>query len=152
RPSIGTGSVRRIAQLTRLFPGATFAPIRGNLDTRLKKLDAGHHAALVLAIAGLRRLGLEARVTLALPPSVCLPAPGQGIVAVETRVHDARLRTAIASISDASAAAALDAERALVAELGGGCQTPIGALATPTSDETLELAAIVVALDGTRMA
>ena len=151
KPSIGTGSVRRIAQLTRLLPGARFAPIRGNLDTRLKKLDAGHHTALVLAVAGLRRLGQGSRVTLALPPSVCLPAPGQGIVAIETRVDDARLRTAIASVSDPSASAALDAERALVAELGGGCQTPIGALATSLGDEALELAAIVVALDGTRM-
>ena len=150
-PSIGTGSIRRVAQLTRVFRGATFAPIRGNLDTRLKKLDSGDHDALVLAVAGLRRLGLGERVTLALPPTTCLPAPGQGIVAIETRMDDADLRAAIAAISDPGAGSALEAERAMVAELGGGCQTPIGALATPVDEEALELAAIVVAVDGSRM-
>src|SRR5205823_12736872 len=79
-PSIGTGSVRRIAQLTRLLPGARFAPIRGNLDTRLRKLDEGQHDALVLAAAGLRRLGFTSRIALTLPPAACVPAPGQGIV------------------------------------------------------------------------
>ena len=84
-PSIGTGSVRRIAQLTRLFPGARFTPIRGNLDTRLRKLDEGAHDALVLAAAGLRRLGFANRISFALPAAACVPAPGQGIVAVEIR-------------------------------------------------------------------
>src|SRR4029077_1859255 len=78
-PAIGTGSVRRIAQLTRLFPNARFTPIRGNLDTRLRKLDEGAHDALVLAAAGLRRLGFAERVSLALPAVACVPAPGQGI-------------------------------------------------------------------------
>src|SRR5262249_5275285 len=78
-PSIGTGSVRRIAQLTRLFPGARFAGIRGNLDTRLRKLDEGAHDALVLAAAGLSRLGFESRISLAVPEESCVPAPGQGI-------------------------------------------------------------------------
>ena len=102
-------------------------------------------------MAGLRRLGLGERVTLALPPTTCLPAPGQGIVAIETRMDDADLRAAIAAISDPGAGSALEAERAMVAELGGGCQTPIGALATPVDEEALELAAIVVAVDGSRM-
>src|SRR6266705_2780342 len=90
-PSIGTGSVRRIAQLTRLFPGARFAPIRGNLDTRLRRLDGGGpggNDALVLAAAGLRRLGFSSRISLALPVAACVPAPGQGIVAVEIRSGD----------------------------------------------------------------
>src|SRR5207302_10439981 len=87
-PSIGTGSVRRIAQLIRLFPGARFTPIRGNLDTRLRKLDEGAHDALVLAAAGLRRLGFASRISLALPAAACVPAPGQGIVAIEVRVGD----------------------------------------------------------------
>src|SRR5207302_8840565 len=87
-PSIGTGSVRRIAQLTRLFPGARFTPIRGNLDTRLRKLDEGGYDALVLAAAGLRRLGFASRISLALPAAACVPAPGQGIVAIEVRVGD----------------------------------------------------------------
>jgi hydroxymethylbilane synthase len=155
-PSIGTGSVRRIAQLARLFPGAQFEPIRGNLDTRLRKLDAGQYQALVLAAAGLRRLGFADRITMALPPSACLPAPGQGIVAVEVRSQDRAVCEIVAAISDRSAAAALDAERALVEGLGGGCQTPIGALATWVQEPTtsargeLELTACVVALDGSR--
>jgi len=149
-PSLGTGSTRRVAQLTRLFPGARFAPIRGNLETRLRKLDAGEHDALVLAAAGLRRLGLAARISLTLPASACVPAPGQGIVAVEIRRDDRAVRLATAPIDDAVAGAALSAERALVEALGGGCQTPIGALATPVDRDTLEMVAAVVAVDGSR--
>jgi hydroxymethylbilane synthase len=149
-PSIGTGSVRRIAQLTRLLPGARFTPIRGNLDTRLRKLDEGAHDALVLAAAGLRRLGFGDRISLALPASACVPAPGQGIVAVEIRDGDAGVHDAVARISDPAAAVALTAERALVEALGGGCQTPVGALASLVDGETLELVAAVVALDGSR--
>jgi hydroxymethylbilane synthase len=149
-PSIGTGSVRRVAQLTRLLPGARFTPIRGNLDTRLRKLDEGAHDALVLAAAGLRRLGFGDRISLALPALACVPAPGQGIVAIEIRDGDASVRDAVARISDPAAAVALTAERALVEALGGGCQTPVGALASLVDGETLELVAAVVALDGSR--
>jgi len=149
-PSIGTGSVRRIAQLTRLFPGARFTPIRGNLDTRLRKLDEGAHDALVLAAAGLRRLGFASRISLALPAAACVPAPGQGIVAIEIRDDDRRVREAVARIDDPAAAAALAAERALVEALGGGCQTPIGALATPIDGDQMEMIAAVVALDGSK--
>jgi hydroxymethylbilane synthase len=147
-PSIGTGSVRRIAQLTRLFPDARFAPIRGNLDTRLRKLDDGEHNAIVLAAAGLRRLGFASRIAMTLPAAACVPAPGQGIVAIEIRENDDLVRRAVAPIEDAAAAAALDAERALVETLGGGCQTPVGALATPVDEHRLELIAVVVAFDG----
>ncbi len=149
-PAIGTSSIRRIAQLTRLFPGARFTPIRGNLDTRLRKLDAGEHDALVLAAAGLRRLQFAARISLALPVSACVPAPGQGIIAIEIRDGDAPVVQAVARITDAAAGVALEAERAVVDGLGGGCQTPIGALATPLRDGQLELVASVVALDGSR--
>jgi len=149
-PSIGTGSVRRIAQLTRLFPGARFTPIRGNLDTRLRKLDEGAHDALVLAAAGLRRLGFADRISFALPAEACVPAPGQGIVAIEIRDGDERVRDAVSRIDDRDAAAALVAERALVDALGGGCQTPIGALATPLDGDRIELVAVVVALDGSK--
>jgi hydroxymethylbilane synthase len=148
-PSIGTGSVRRIAQLSRLFPGARFTPIRGNLDTRLRKLDSGEHDALILAAAGLRRLGFESRITFALPAKACVPAPGQGIVAVEIRAGDQSTAQAVAPIDDANAASALAAERALVEALGGGCQTPLGALAAPDGG-ALQLIATVVALDGSR--
>ena len=134
-PTFGTGSVRRVAQLSRVFPGARFAPIRGNLDTRLRKLDEGQHDALVLAAAGLRRLGFASRISLALPAEACVPAPGQGIVAIEIRRDDADdARGGRARSTTRLAAAALVAERELVAALGGGCQTPIGALASCRED------------------
>ncbi|HEV3141942.1 MAG TPA: hydroxymethylbilane synthase [Vicinamibacterales bacterium] len=154
-PSIGTGSIRRIAQLTRILPGARFTPIRGNLDTRLRKLDEGERGslgnmdALVLAAAGLKRLGFGNRISLLVPAAACVPAPGQGIVAIETRGGDEDVRRAVAPIDDPRAAAALAAERSLVEALGGGCQTPIGALATAVGDD-LELIAAVVALDGSQ--
>jgi len=150
-PSIGTGSVRRVAQLLNVFPRATFVNVRGNVDTRLRKLDAGEHNALVLAAAGLRRLGFASRISMTLPADVCVPAPGQGIVAIETRSEDRVTREYIARISDADAAAALDAERAVVETLGGGCQTPIGALATRVEAATLELVGAVASLDGRRV-
>lgn len=149
-PSIGTSSVRRIAQLTRLLPNARFGPIRGNLDTRLRKLDTGEHDALVLASAGLRRLGFAARISCALPAVACVPAPGQGIIAIEVRDGDRAVLDAVRPVTDSNAAAALAAERALVEALGGGCQTPIGALAT-TDGDSLRLVARVIALDGSRV-
>jgi hydroxymethylbilane synthase len=148
-PSIGTSSVRRIAQLKRLFPSGQFSPIRGNLDTRLRKLDAGGNAALVLAAAGLRRLGFESRISLRLPSTLCVPAPGQGIIAIEIRDGDDAVRDAISKITDPAAWAALNAERAVVEALGGGCQIPIGALASPDG-HSLDLLATVVSLDGAR--
>ena len=150
-PSIGTGSVRRVAQLLNLFPKARFTNVRGNVDTRLRKLDAGEQDALVLAVAGLRRLGFAARISLTLPADVCVPAPGQGIVAIETREGDTATRDVVSRISDADAAAALDAERAVVEALGGGCQTPIGALATMVDRSSLELIGVVASLDGSRV-
>jgi hydroxymethylbilane synthase len=150
-PSIGTGSVRRVAQLARLLPGARFTGIRGNLDTRLRKLDEGAHDALVLAAAGLTRLGFAARISLSIPAEACVPAPGQGIVAIEIRTGDARTRAAVARITDDAAGDALMAERALVATLGGGCQTPVGALASIVDGDELEIIAAVVALDGSRL-
>ena len=150
-PSIGTGSVRRVAQLTRLFPGARFAPIRGNLETRLRKLDAGEHDALVLAAAGLERLGFGSRISLLVSVDACIPAPGQGIVAIEIREEDEAMRRMVAAIDDPLAHAALAAERAVVEALGGGCQTPIGALASPAGADDVEVIAAVVALDGSRV-
>ncbi|HEX7795616.1 MAG TPA: hydroxymethylbilane synthase [Vicinamibacterales bacterium] len=148
-PSIGTSSVRRIAQLKRLFPRGQFSPIRGNLDTRLRKLDAGGNVALVLAAAGLRRLGFESRISLRLPSTLCVPAPGQGIIAIEIRDGDDAVRGAVSTITDPAAWAALNAERAVVEALGGGCQIPIGALASPDG-HALDLLATVISLDGDR--
>jgi hydroxymethylbilane synthase len=152
-PRFGTSSVRRIAQLTRLFPRARFTPIRGNLDTRLRKLDdvdRGEYDAIVLAAAGLRRLGMTSRISARVPSSVCVPAPGQGIVAIEIREKDQRVSSTVHLIDDRESRAALDAERAVVQALGGGCQTPVGALASSLSPDELELVAVVVSLDGSR--
>jgi hydroxymethylbilane synthase len=148
-PRIGTSSVRRSAQLLRLFPGARCLPIRGNLDTRLRKLDAGDFDALVLAAAGLKRLMQEARISALIPVDACVPAPGQGIIAVEIRSGDVKTRGLVATIDDAAARAALDAERAVVTRLGGGCQMPIGAYAAVAAD-ALQLSAVVLSLDGAR--
>ncbi len=148
-PAIGTGSIRRIAQLTAAIPQATFTPIRGNVDTRLGRLDRGDFEALVLAAAGLRRLGFGARISAAIPVEVCVPAPGQGIVAIEIRAEDFRARAAVASSNDAAAAVSLTAERSIVAVLGGGCQLPLGAIAIHEHDRLI-LHAVVAAPDGSR--
>ena len=101
-PRVGSGSVRRVAQLRRAWPLARFRLVRGNVGTRLRKLDAGDYDLLVLAVAGLERLGLADRISMPLDPDVCLPAPGQGIVAVETRAGDADTGDALAAIDDAA--------------------------------------------------
>jgi hydroxymethylbilane synthase len=150
-PRIGTSSVRRTAQLMRLFPGARFEPIRGNLDTRLRKVDAGEYDALVLAAAGLIRLGHGDRISATLPLDVCVPAPGQGIIAVEVREDDGKTTSVMNTINDTTAAAALTAERAVVMRLGGGCQMPIGAYAAEEAG-ALALTAIVISVDGSRTA
>lgn len=148
--TVGTSSVRRIAQLRRVMPGATFAPIRGNLDTRLRKLDEGQYDLLVLATAGLKRLGAGARISARVPLDACIPAPGQGIVAIQVRADDEEARARVAVIGDQAAAQALAAEQAVVAALGGGCQMPIGAIALDAGDGDLELHAIVMSFDGER--
>src|SRR5262249_32800523 len=99
-PVIGTSSVRRIAQLMRLLPDVRMLPIRGNVETRLRKLDSGEFDAIVLASAGLRRLGLADRISFCIPADSCVPAPGQGIVAIETRDDDARTRQIASAIND----------------------------------------------------
>jgi hydroxymethylbilane synthase len=147
-PVIGTSSVRRLAQLARVIPGARFVPARGNVGTRLRKLDAGEYDALVLAAAGLARLGLGARVSSLLPVDVSVPAPGQGIIAVEIRQGDRREE--LNAIDDGDASLALRAERALVERLGGGCQMPIGAYAS-IADGRLSITAIVISPDGSRI-
>ena len=149
-PRIGTSSVRRVAQLVQLFPGATFLPIRGNLGTRLRKLDGGEYDALVLAAAGLRRLGRTDRITTTIPVEACIPAPGQGIIAVEIRDNDERAGRLLAQIDDADAAVALRSERTVVSRLGGGCQMPIGAIAS-LAGGTLTVRGVVASPDGRRI-
>jgi len=149
-PTIGTSSVRRTAQLTAIVSGAHFAPIRGNVDTRLRKLDAGEFDAIVLAVAGMKRLGFGARVTAPIPIDRCIPAPGQGIVAIETRADDDELRRVLATASDASTAASFEAERTLVTALGGGCQLPLGGIALHDGAD-LVMQAVVTSADGARV-
>ena len=148
-PRFGTSSIRRVAQLARLVPTARFAPIRGNVDTRLRKVDEGDYDAIVLAAAGLKRLGHGVRISAYLPTTVCVPAPGQGIIAVELRDDDSSTRDMLRRINDATSAVALAAEREVVVRLGGGCQMPIGAIAKVAGSE-LTLNAIVVSIDGHR--
>jgi hydroxymethylbilane synthase len=149
-PSIGTSSVRRRAQLACVVKGATFGAIRGNVDTRLAKLDGGEYDGLVLAAAGMRRLGVDRRISATLPFDVCIPAPGQGIIAVEIRADDADTRRAVGRLDDPASGAALAAERALVEALGGGCQLPLGGIAVP-ADGGLDMRAAVMSLDGGRV-
>jgi hydroxymethylbilane synthase len=150
-PRIGTSSVRRVAQLARVIAGATFLPVRGNLGTRLRKLDGGDYDALVLAAAGLRRLGRADRITATVPSDVCVPAPGQGIIGVEIRARDDRVKRMVDPIDDPDAAVALRAERIVVTRLGGGCQMPIGVLAEAASD-LMTVKGVVVSPDGSRVA
>ncbi len=146
-PKVGTASVRRVAQLRRQFSSATFSTIRGNVGTRVRKLDAGECDLLVLAAAGVLRLGLADRIAVHLSFEECVPAPGQGIVAVVARVDDHATHRVASAISDADAMTALDAERALLAVLGGDCHVPIGAVST-LDENVLTLTAVVATLDG----
>jgi len=123
---VGTGSARRVAQLRVRRPDLEYAEIRGNVGTRLEKLERGDFDAIVLAAAGLRRLGLTPTAVTPLPIEDCVPAAGQGVLAIEGRSDDERVREALASLQDSDAAACLELERALLSALGGGCREPIG--------------------------
>lgn len=147
---VGTGSLRRAAQLRALRPGLVVAEIRGNVDTRLRKHHEGQYDALVMASAGLTRLGLQAEIGEYLSPEVFLPAVAQGALAIETRDDGGAGWQASRALHDAAAAATVEAERALLAGLGGGCQVPLGAHAT-SDGQTLTLRAVVVSPDGTRL-
>lgn len=143
---VGTGSLRRQAQLLHARPDLRLEDIRGNVDTRLRKLDRGDYDAIVLAEAGLRRLGLEQRISRVLPRELVLPAVGQGALGLEIRYEDDATREALAPLDDPAAHAAVLAERSLLRELRGGCLAPVGALATV--DGLLRLTAVVLSRDG----
>ena len=146
---IGTGSVRRRAQLWHARPDLEMLDVRGNVDTRLRKLDEGQFEALVLAEAGLRRLGLADRITQVLPKSLILPAVGQGALGLETRNDDAAAKSCLAVLDDAATHASVLAERALLAALRGGCLAPVGAWGR-VSGGRLQLDAVVLSGDGRR--
>jgi hydroxymethylbilane synthase len=146
---IGTGSLRRQAQLRHLRRDIQVADVRGNVDTRLRKLDEGQFDAIVLAEAGLRRLGLAGRISQVLPTDIMLPAVGQGALGIECRADDVNTRAILAELNDSATRAAVTAERALLEQLRGGCMAPIGALGKMRADK-LELAAVVLSADGSR--
>jgi hydroxymethylbilane synthase len=148
--TVGTSSLRRRVQLLALASGLVPTPIRGNVDTRLRKLTAGDVQALVVALAGLRRLGKDGRVAEILPTSIMLPAPGQGALAVECRAGDKDMREALGKIEDPLARRAFEAERAFVLSLGGSCNVPLGALAT-LDGNNIRLRGLVGTLDGARI-
>ena len=144
---IGTGSLRRISQLLNYRPDFKLIPLRGNLETRLKKLDTEGLDAIILAAAGLIRLGWDNRITEIIPPDILLPAMGQGAVGIEARKNDVENQILLADIDDEDTHYALDAERALVSQLEGGCNVPIGAFATLDADQ-ITLTGLVASLDG----
>ena len=144
---IGTSSVRRKSQLLRRRRDVQIVDIRGNVDTRLRKLDEGQYDAIVIAACGLIRLGLEERITEYLDLSLMLPEPGQGALAVETRVDDREMNELTKALEDPTTRACVEAERAFLAALGGGCRVPIAAYASHADGE-LELEGAVVAADG----
>ncbi len=147
---VGTSSLRRAAQLRAAYPDLVIETIRGNLDTRLRKLDEGQFDAIVLAAAGLRRLGWADRIAELLPENIICPAVGQGALAVQTRDDEGRAAQLVSKLDDADARAAVTAERALLRALGGGCQTPIGAHGR-IDDGRLHLRAVVATPDGSRV-
>lgn len=144
---VGTGSVRRVAQIIAARPDVIVEPIRGNVDTRLRKLDEGQFDAIVLAAAGLRRLGWEQRIAEYLEPETMCPAIGQGALAIETRADEGAAMQACRALNHADTYAAVMAERAVLRVLGGGCQIPVGAYAHLAANE-LRLSAIVSTPDG----
>ncbi|HZJ27422.1 MAG TPA: hydroxymethylbilane synthase [Acidimicrobiia bacterium] len=144
--TVATGSVRRRAQLANLRPDLTFAELRGNVATRIDK--AAEFAAVVIAFAALERLDLTARAAEVLDPTTMLPQVGQGALAVECRADDAEVRDRLAAVDDAPTRAAVEAERAYLAELGSGCDLPIGALAHWFPDDTVTLHALLASVDG----
>jgi len=144
---VGTSSLRREAQLRAIRADLVVHPLRGNVDTRLRKLEAGDYAAIILASAGLRRLGKTERVRQVLSVEIMCPAAGQGALGIETRAGDSAVREALAFLDDPAARAETQCERALLGKLGGGCQVPIGANAK-WRDGKLQLQAVVASPDG----
>ena len=147
---VGTSSLRRKAQLLHARPDLVVKDLRGNVNTRLRKLDAGEYDAAVLAVAGLKRLGFGDHITEVLPKSMILPAVGQGALAIEAREDDAETRELVAFLNDEATVACAKAERAFLARVEGGCQVPVGVYATP-EDGGLHVEAVIASLDGKRL-
>jgi hydroxymethylbilane synthase len=147
---VGTASLRRGAQVKRLRPDVSVTLLRGNVETRLRKVEAGEVDGTLLALAGLKRLGLDGHATAILPIADFLPAAGQGAIAVTKRAGDARVRDALEPILDAATGVALAAERAFLTVLDGSCRTPIAAYAR-LEGETLDFHGLVLRADGSEV-
>lgn len=148
--TIGTSSLRRKSQLAAMRPDLTILDLRGNIDTRLRKLDQGDYDAIILAGAGLNRLGLSHRITVKLPPEQMLPAISQGALGIELRKDDADLLAGLQFLHDRETAVTVAAERAFLLTLEGGCQVPIGAYATLNSD-TVHVSGLIAEVDGSTL-
>lgn len=149
--SVGTSSLRRQAQIVERHPGLAVRLLRGNVETRLAKLDRGEYGAIVLATAGLTRLGLEARITAVLEAEEMLPAPGQGALGVECLADRAEVTALLAPLADSASAACVRAERTVSRALGGSCTLPLGAFAQRVHGNRLRLRALVASADGKRV-
>lgn len=148
---VGTSSLRRQAQIAVRHPKLVIRPLRGNLDTRLGKLDKGEYAAIILAAAGLKRLGLPQRIRAFLEPEQSLPAPGQGAMGIEIHSDRADLQEWLAPLNHLPTAQAVTAERTVSRNFGGSCQIPLAAFATIDGD-TMRMRAMIATPDGTRVA
>ena len=147
---VGTSSLRRKSQLAAVRPDLTILDLRGNVDTRLRKLDEGQYEAIILAGAGLNRLGLQGRITAELDPTLMLPAIGQGALGIELRRDDTQLLADLQFLHDPRTATAVAAERAFLLRLEGGCQVPIGAHAV-VDGETVRLTGLIASVDGRQL-
>ncbi len=147
---VGTSSARRHAQLSAYRPSWEIRELRGNLDTRLRKLDEGQYDAIILACAGLNRLGLAERITEPIDPTICVPAVGQGALALEIRRDDTEIGQMLAPLNDANTEDCVRAERAFLRELEGGCSVPAGAYAKLNGD-TLTVMGVLATDDGTSL-
>ena len=148
---VGTSSLRRRAQLLHARPDLAIKDLRGNVNTRLQKLEAENFDAIILAAAGLKRLGFADRITDVLPLEMVLPAVGQGALAIETREDDPEVRKLIAFLNDADTVQCAQAERAFLRQVEGGCQVPVGVYAVPAEGGMLLVEAVIASLDGARL-
>jgi hydroxymethylbilane synthase len=147
---VGTSSIRRSAQLLACRPDLKVEPIRGNVDTRIRKAVEGQYDAIILAAAGVNRLGLDEHITHYMPFDVMLPAPGQGALGIQYRAADAEIQQLLKAIDHTPTSLAVTAERAFLSALGGGCSLPVGAFASVDGD-TIQLQGVIAATDGSRV-
>lgn len=148
---VGTSSLRRRAQLLNVRPDLDIYSLRGNVNTRLRKLEEENFDAIILAVAGLKRLGFGDRITQIIPREICLPAVGQGALAIETRADDEEIKEMLSFLHDEQTADATTAERAFLARVEGGCQVPVGVYGQIDKDDNLLVEAVIGSVDGDKL-